>query len=103
MCDDLNKVMTAMLKNEIANTKKLIVICIILTSAVAASFTLNMILIRERTQYDKIVTEEYEYEVEGDENTLINGSQYNDNSAHNEGGGVLWEKQKAHTPRRRPT
>lgn len=87
----VDKVLLDLIKKEVETTKKLFIILYLMIGLLLASLIANALLIYELNQYQMVETtveETYDYQVEGDENTLINGNQYNDSSIHNETGGT---------------
>lgn len=80
----INDVLIDIILKEVNNVKKLVVTLIILIFVLALSFGLNIYFVFERMEYEKVVTETYEYEIEGTDNNVVNGNQYNDSSVHNE-------------------
>lgn len=80
----INDVLIDIILKEVNNVKKLVVTLIISIFVLALSFGLNIYFVFERMGYEKVVTETYEYEIEGTDNNVVNGNQYNDTSVHNE-------------------
>lgn len=80
----INDVLIDIISKEVNNVKKLVVALIISILVLVLSFGLNIYFVFERMQYEKVVTETYEYEIEGTDNNVVNGNQYNDSSVHNE-------------------
>lgn len=80
----INDVLIDIILKEVNNVKKLVVTLIISIFVLALSFGLNIYFVFERMEYEKVVTETYEYEIEGTDNNVVNGNQYNDSSVHNE-------------------
>ena len=87
----VDKVLVDLIKKEVENTKKLFIVLYLIIGLLLTSLIANALLLYEISQYQVVETtveETYDYQVEGDENTLINGNQYNDSSTHNENGGT---------------
>lgn len=87
----VDKVLVDLIKKEVEATKKLFIVLYLIIGLLLISLIANALLLYEISQYQVVETtveETYDYQVEGDENTLINGNQYNDSSIHNENGGT---------------
>lgn len=87
----VDKVLVDLIKKEVENTKKLFIVLYLIIGLLLTSLIANALLLYEISQYQVVETtveETYDYQVEGNENTLINGNQYNDSSTHNENGGT---------------
>lgn len=87
----VDKVLVDLIKKEVETTKKLFIVLYLIIGLLLISLIANALLLYEISQYQVVETtveETYDYQVEGNENTLINGNQYNDSSIHNENGGT---------------
>lgn len=87
----VDKVLVDLIKKEVETTKKLFIVLYLVIGLLLTSLIANALLLYEISQYQVVETtveETYDYQVEGNENTLINGNQYNDSSTHNENGGA---------------
>ena len=87
----VDKVLVDLIKKEVETTKKLFIVLYLIIGLLLTSLIANALLLYEISQYQVVETtveETYDYQVEGNENTLINGNQYNDSSIHNENGGT---------------
>lgn len=87
----VDKVLVDLIKKEVETTKKLFIVLYLVIGLLLTSLIANALLLYGISQYQVVETtveETYDYQVEGNENTLINGNQYNDSSTHNENGGA---------------
>lgn len=87
----VDKVLLDLIKKEVETTKKLFIVLYLIIGLLLTSLIANALLLYEISQYQVVETtveETYDYQVEGDSNTLVNGNQYNDSSIHNETGGA---------------
>lgn len=84
-------------KTECMKTRKYLFIIYILVALFFGMAVFNTILYMQLSEYEDVtVTETYDYEIEGDGASVINGDQYqyNDNATHNDNKGNAENKQK---------
>lgn len=84
--DTVANIYTDIIRQQLSNSRRLIIALVIVSIIAALSLSANGLLIYERFQYEKVTeTSEYSYQIDGEGN-VVNGDQYNDNAVHNSNG-----------------
>lgn len=85
--DNMEEMLKDLYKSERQHSRRLMIFNYVLIAICAVLFTVCMFLTYTLLQYEKveITTETYEQTIDGDDGSIINGNQYNDNATHNQG------------------
>lgn len=92
--DGLNELLKDLYKEECQKCNRYMIITYVLIGLLTVTMILCGMLLYERTQYDKVVittttstdSSTITNDIEGDNGSIINGNQYNDNATDNNGG-----------------